>query len=188
MASKQRRKKRGRGQPRALQSKAIRKKLLDTLRSGHGIKEAVALIGYTYQTLRNECNRDSKFEQEVQEAARQGRIVAKATAKGTLLRAIGKEWRAAVTYLERMYPEEWSKHRHVTHDGEVEVNHSTDVAALRHELLNDDNYLDFLRRQAVADDGNAGPVRADGQQGQVEDGAASRPNGSEARSGVQGAG
>lgn len=178
--AKKRANKRGKGRPRELESPKRRKQLLNTLRIGHGIKEACALNGFSYPTLRTECLSDPGFETQVKEAAIAGKIVAKATAKGTLLRAIGTQWRAAVTYLERMYPEEWSRHRHVTHDGEVEVTHSADMAALRRELLNNDEFTNLHRSEAVTADGDAGTVRPPDESRQVEDGAAPRPGGPEA--------
>ena len=45
------------------------------------------------------------------------------------------------------------------------------TASLREQMLNDDRYLDYLRLGPP--DGNASPVRADGEPGPVEDGEAS---------------
>jgi hypothetical protein len=155
-----------------------RNRALQKISQGHTLKEAAVLCGVSYMTLNSERNRDSAFDEQVKNAIVVGRIRAKATAKGTLLRAIGKEWRAAVTYLERMYPEEWSKHRHVTHDGEVEVSHTTDVGGVVRELLNDEQYIEFCRQQAVSAD--TGALCTGGQPGPVEDGPPSCPDGSEA--------
>lgn len=162
-------KRRGAGRPRAFDA-GLRRKLLGNLAKGHSLAEASVLIGVAYSTLCKQRQRDAAFDEAVKAAYREGRVRAKAKARGTILGAIGRDWRAALSYLERMYPEEWSKHRHVTHEGEIEVNHVADLSGVRRELLDDAAYLEFLRNRALAIDGHARPVRQNGQQGAVEDG------------------
>lgn len=169
-------KRRGAGRPRAFDAR-LRRKVLAKLAKGHSFAEAVVLIGVHYTTLCKERHEDTTFDEAVKAAYREGRIRAKAKARGTILGAIERDWRAALAYLERLYPEEWSKHRHVTHEGEIEVNHVADLSHVRRELLADAAYLEFLRNQALAIDGHARTIRQNGQQGPLEDGPSARGDG-----------
>lgn len=79
--------------------------------------------------------------------------------------------RLALRILERKRNKTWGKTQQINHAGQIGLN-VTAVSATRQELLNDPDYIEFLRSRAIEGDSQPRAICSNGEQGQVADGAA----------------
>ena len=113
------------GRPSKL-TPAVQKKIIEAIRNGNYYNAACAYAGIQYQTFWEWMKRGEKaksgkhfqFFQEVKkaEAEAEARIVALWQSK------IPKDWRAAQVFLERRYPDRWSRKEKVEVEGGSVVN------------------------------------------------------------------
>lgn len=110
--------KKGRGRPTKI-SPELTDKIVNAVRGGIGLKHAAILNGLAPQTITNWMNRgrDALAIGEENEFASfyldlsKARATAISLCEGTVLHAAvrKRDWKAAVTYLERQVPEEWGR-------------------------------------------------------------------------------
>lgn len=94
-------------------TEARRRAILDALRKGHTLTTAAAFAGITRQTLYNWLQRGEKapegnygkFAMEVAQASAEAADVAINSVTG----AFPDDWRAAMEFLSRRFPDEWGK-------------------------------------------------------------------------------
>lgn len=90
-----------------------RTRILEALRTGHSLTSAAALAGITRQTLYNWLARGEKspdgqygrFAQDVAVASAESADAAIKSVTG----AFEDDWRAAMEFLSRRFPDEWGK-------------------------------------------------------------------------------
>lgn len=168
------------GPPIILDNRHTRAKFLRHLLNTGSRGRAVTLTGITWTTFTKHLARDPDFAAEVATVEQESldRLEAVAYQGGV------DDPVMALRILERKRPKTWGKKSQVTHDGQIGV--SVDIGVMRRELLDDPEYLDYLRNRAIEADGHAGALCPPREQGEVADGSTPRSGGSGAGEGGEG--
>ena len=133
-----------RGRPRALNDEK-KKEILAILHVGGSRRVAASYVGVSASTIANEADRDTEFLDSLARAEAEGKVAQ--------IRKIAEadDWRAALAWLARKYPEEWSEQKRVERSG----NGQLDANAPGIEVLTDANWygnadqLNGTRNQSV---------------------------------------
>ena len=101
----------------------IQKKIIEAVKAGNYYEAACAYAGVSYSTLRGWIVKGEKAKSgkylKFLEAVRQAEAEAEARIVLQWQKAMPEDWRAAQAFLERRYPERWSKKEtHVLEGGD----------------------------------------------------------------------
>ena len=139
---------------RSLGNPRSRRRVIQAVRRGHNREDAAALAGVTYRTLLNEMQRDEGFAELVEKA----KLSCKARMVSVVKKGALDDPKLAMSWLERNYPQEWSRSGNVIHEGIVDHNIRLSVDEQRAELT---DLITALRQRAgtnghppVASNGN----------------------------------
>jgi transposase len=86
-----------------------KKRLLDALRDGNTRRAACMAAGIDQDTLANWAQRFSDFSEELTRAEAEAEVAL----VGIIRAAAPQDWRAALTLLERRWPNEWGKRERI---------------------------------------------------------------------------
>lgn len=101
------------------------RRLLEAIRGGNYYETACAYAGIDYQTLRNWMKRGEEEGEGVYfeffEAVKKAEADAEVSAVQAIRSGFGDDWRAAMTLLERRYPDRWGRRERMDlqHSGEI---------------------------------------------------------------------
>jgi hypothetical protein len=159
------------GRPAKLEDPQTRARFFRVLRKTGSRAFACQVAGIADNTLRNHEGRDAAFAAEVEEAEQETLNAIEAN----VLISARKDPDLGLKVLERKR-KGWQKQQQINHTGHVGLNVAA-VSVSRQELLNDPDYIEFLRGRAIEGDGHSSPLCANGQQGKVANGTPSRLGG-----------
>lgn len=123
--------------------------LIDAIRKGTPPSTACAMAGIHKATMMKwlKYGHEGRDRTVVQfwRAVRMAEAASESDAAESLAAAGSEDWRAALSYLERRFPERWRKQteRNITVDGSVDVNHKHQLAQV---VSKDDDARALLRR------------------------------------------
>ena len=156
------------GRPAKLRDARSRARFLSVLRKFCGVRGAACRhFRISEQTLRNEEARDPEFAALVKDEEER----ALDDAEVCVYENSATDPRVALRLLERKR-NGWQRREQITHDGTVNLQAMADLRQQRHKLLDDPDYLEFLRSRAIEGDCQPGPVRQNSKPGKVADGKA----------------
>jgi hypothetical protein len=122
-------------------------------------------------TLLNHMNRDEAFAAEVEEVEQETLNEIEAN----VLKSARTDPDLGLKVLERKR-KGWQKQQQINHSGQIGLNVAA-VSVSRQELLDDPDYIEFLRGRAIEGDGHASAVCTNGKPGKVANGTPSRLSG-----------
>ena len=177
-------KKRGRGQPRKLDDKTRRKRLLDTLLRTGSRTKACKAAGISFQGFNEHIKRDDELREAVDEI----QLRAIAEAEDCVEGSVATDPLMALRLLERLRPEKWSRQRqHFHKHGHIHLTveqQQSSISAIAAELGISDVIEEAPAREAKGDpetDGisgrveGAGGTRSDSDNTHSETGRVSEP-------------
>ena len=114
-----------RGRPDRLTA-AVQERIIQALRAGAYAEEAAASAGVSRRTYhrwraRGEADHAPASFRDFAAAVRQAEADAELYALAVIHKAMPDDWRAAMTYLERRYPQRWARRTKIEREGGVPV-------------------------------------------------------------------
>jgi transposase len=111
--------KRGRGQPTKL-TPEIEAKVVEALRAGNWARIAAQYAGISQRTFHNwmewgEAGREPYVR--FLESVRQAESATEIRAVAIIQSAMPKDWKAAMSFLERRFSDRWGRRERITHEG-----------------------------------------------------------------------